>query len=185
MRRSACFKGACRAREPGAASSVPATSDCLRNGWNEKIGPTVTDWPLIVSGVIGVLLGVVGTGAVSARLNREAERRETRGAIWVVATELDEASHKIAQVGDDRERLRGALLLGDWLKVKTPFAGLSSYDRDLRDEVARTYGEFSEFISRRSDQWPKAEDVSDLVRRLHVAEEKLAKRWTFLGIPLT
>jgi hypothetical protein len=152
---------------------------------SEKIDPIVFDWPLIVSGVIGVLLGVVGTGAVSARLNREAARRETRGAIWVVATELDEASRKIAEKGHDHDRLREALMLGDWLQVKTAFAGLSPYDSQLRDDVARTYGEFSEFISNRSDDVPKAEDVSKLVRDLHAAEEKLAKRWTLLGIPLT
>jgi hypothetical protein len=136
------------------------------------------DWSLILSGVVGAVFGAIftagGTWWVSVRLDRQNQLQQLRSAVRIVATELSENGARAAQAGDNPDTARECLLLGDWLASKTAFAGLFPRDEQLWTDVARTYGQISDFKSKwPGSNPPTVEQLSDLVSRLHENEQDI------------
>jgi hypothetical protein len=138
------------------------------------------DWSLILSAVVGAVLGAVftagGTWWVSVRLDRQNQLRQLRSAIRMVATELSENSQRAAQAGGDPGALRKRLMLGDWAASKTAFAGLFPRNEQLWTAVARTYGQIFNFKSKwPGSNPPTVEQLNDLVSRLRDDEQEIDK----------
>jgi hypothetical protein len=130
---------------------------------------------LVLGAVLGAFVTAYATWWVSVRLDRQNELRQLRSAIRIVRTELIENGARIANADDNPETVRGAVLLGDWLGSKIAFAGLSPRNEALWRDVARTYGEISDFKFDRRDEPPTVDHLNTLVSRLEEEERKVDK----------
>jgi hypothetical protein len=128
----------------------------------------------LVGALIGSVLTAAATWWVSSRLDRQRSHRELHAAIGLVYTELEENSRRVAH-SKDVEALRNRLTLGDWLASKSAFAGLAlREDRvSLWEEVARAYGEVSEFKFGSLDDPPSADNLRSLSSRLRAEQARL------------
>jgi hypothetical protein len=128
----------------------------------------------LIGALIGSTLTAAATWWVSSRLDRQRSHRELHAAIGLVYTELEENSRRVAN-SNDNAALRDRLTLGDWLASKSAFAGLAlRQDRVvLWEEVARAYGEISEFKAGSVNDHPSADQLSRLSSQLRAEQARL------------
>jgi hypothetical protein len=130
----------------------------------------------IVAGTVGAVLGALftvgGTWWVSVRLDRQREHRELIAAIGIVAAELEENRHRVAN-GCTANGLRQRLTLADWASNKGAFASLALRDEALWEAVVDTYGAIHEFRSGWRADHPSTDQLSGLVKQLHGVQREL------------
>jgi hypothetical protein len=128
---------------------------------------------VVIVGLVGGAVGTaVATWIVSRRLNDLSEYRQLQSALWLVITELHENSARIRNTASERP-LEDRVLLGDWVTAKVAFASLAWRNPDLCRDVTRTYGQISDFRSRRGAQCPTDADLDDLARRLEAERDHM------------
>jgi hypothetical protein len=140
------------------------------------IGPTIA---AIVGALVAGLLTAFFTWRVSSRLNAETTYNRLKGAMWIIATELNEnAERAAAEATPERARLT----LGDWESCKVTLAGLVDHDEPLFAEVAKVYRRIYESQRDGADPAgrPSHDEMANVSQRLHTRRQEIRlKSWAW------
>lgn len=137
-----------------------------------KLGIVDAAFAGLVGTVVGAVISVAGTGLWSTAAARDRARNELRGALALVANELEDNARRLkAHAG--AEALSEWMTFGNWDRAKPVFYDLRYRDVTLWDAVVRAEADLFDFKSRRRRDPPSADAIDGLWRQVETARKQL------------